>query len=329
MKKIGLTAAAMLCIIVMGMTQETQKTFVPEGKPFAKVFSNFHSTMSDGESASAFEITRVYLGYGYSFSKNFSGKLNFDVGNPGVGGLQMTAYIKNAYLNYSLNNLSVSFGLISTTQFKTQEKFWGNRYVEKSFQDLYKFNASADLGVSLAYKLCDFASVDLSLFNGEGYKKLQADSSFQTAIGLTLDPVDKITVRGVYDFLPGGDATQSTISGFVGYTGSDLSIGAEYNYQSNTGRMDAKDVFGTSVYAGYSPSKKVKLFARYDNLSSNTLSGATADWNVAKDGQLIIAGLEYEPVKGVKLAPNFQSWNPASDTKPNITTLLLNCEFKF
>jgi hypothetical protein len=62
---------------------------------------------------------------------------------------------------------------------------------------------------------------------------------------------------------------------------------------------------------------------------SNTISGDLNDWNIAKDGQLYIAGLEYNAVKGVKLAPNFKGWNPADPNSKFVSTFYLNCEIKF
>ncbi len=322
MKRKSVLTLAMLCIALLGMSQTTEE-FKPGGKPFMKVFSNYHATFSDGESASAFELTRVYLGYEYAFSKNFSAKANFDIGDPGNGSkLQMTAYIKNAYLKYKENNFTVNFGLIGTTAFSLQEGFWGNRYVEKSFQDKYGFNSSADLGASVSYKFCDEFSADVIVVNGEGYKKLQADSAMRYGIGATIKPVEKLTGRVYYDF-SSKETTLSSIATFIGYEAESFSVGAEYNKQLNHGFAEGHDLDGTSFYANYKASKKVKLFARYDNISSKS------DWNLSKDGQLYIAGVEIAPVKGVKIAPNFSGWSPADDSKAFTSTFILNFEFKF
>lgn len=320
MKRISVLLMAMLCFALTGKSQNDE--FKPGGKPFMKIFSNYHTTFSDGASASAFELTRLYLGYEYAFSKNLSAKANFDVGDPGVGGLQMTAYVKNASLQYKVDNFTVNFGLIGTNQFSLQEHFWGYRYVEKSFQDAYKYNASADLGLSLAYRFSDAVSADFIVTNGEGYKKVQADSTFRTGFGLTVKPVKKLTARAYYDFIS-KDITQSSITTFLGYAADNFSIGAEYNKQLNHGYTDGHDLNGTSVYATVKTSKTMKLFARYDNLSS------ASDWNMSKDGQLFIVGLECAPVKGVKFSPNFKGWSPADDSKAFSSSIFLNCEIKF
>lgn len=303
-------------------------TLTAGGRPFARIFSNYHTTFSEDASATAFELTRVYLGYQYQFNENFSAKVNLDVGNPGTGDFELTAYVKNAYLQYNAHNLTLNFGMISTTQFKIQEQHWGYRYLQKSFQDEYDFNSSADLGVSLAYKFSESISADLIVANGEGYKRLQADSALRTGFGITLHPLQPFTARVYYDFIS-KDYTQSSMAAFVGYRGRGFSLGAEYNKQFNVNFEKDREWSGTSFYATVNPTLRLKLFARYDRLTSNTLSGEANRWNHSQDERMVIAGVEYAPIKGVKLAPNYQRRIPDDNNQPVSSTIFLNCEVKF
>jgi hypothetical protein len=325
MKKPVLTTFVVLCIAFMAMSQENKEAFKPHGKPIIRVYSNFHSTFSDGNSASAFEVTRVYLGYEHSFSEDFSGTVVFDVADPAVGKLQMTAFVKNAYLNYKHDNLSFDFGMIPTTYYKVQEGFWGYRYLQKVFQDEFGLNPSADLGTSVTYKFTGAICADVALYNGEGYKKLQGDNIFKTAFGLTIIPVKELTVRGIIDVMD----NESTYAGFFGYKGSKLSLAAEYNYQKNHSMTAGQDIFGPSFYGTVNLSKKAKFFARFDDLQSNTTSGEEENWNIAKDGKLLLAGFEFAPVSGIKISPNYRGWSPAKSSMPYVSTLMLNCEIKF
>lgn len=325
MKKTALTLMVVLSITFLAMSQETKEAFKPNGKPMIRVFSNFHTTFSDGNSLSAFEITRVYLGYEHHFSEDFSGTVVFDVADPGVGKLQMTAFAKNAFLNYKHENLSVDFGIIPTTQFKVQESFWGYRYLGKVFQDEYGFAASADIGTSFSYAFNNNISADIAITNGEGYKNLQSDNIFKTAYGVTINPVKSLTIRGIVDMMN----TQNTYAGFVGYKAGNFSLAAEYNYQENHGMVSGKDYFGPSIYGTYKVSKKANFFARFDDLKSNTLTGQTVNWNDAKDGKLFLAGFEYSPVSGIKLSPNYRGWSPAQSSQAFTSTVMLNCEIKF
>ncbi len=78
-------AMAILAGVFTGFAQE-KDVFEPSGKPTFRIFSNYHSSFSDGETLNAFEITRAYLGYNHHFSPNWDGSLVFDVGNPEDGG---------------------------------------------------------------------------------------------------------------------------------------------------------------------------------------------------------------------------------------------------
>ncbi|MCL3779443.1 hypothetical protein EMN47_03480 [Prolixibacteraceae bacterium JC049] len=324
MKKLCLATILLVATI---MTTTAQDNFQPSGKPFAKLFGNFHSTFSDGENASAFELKRAYLGYEYKFSPNWSAKANFDIGNPGVGKHEMAAYIKNAYAKYQKDGFKLEFGMISTKQFKVQEKFWGYRYIEKSFQDAYKFNSSADLGIAATYQFSKSFSADIIIANGEGYKKIEGDSILRTGIGATFTPVKGLTLRGYTDFMK-DDATQTSYTAFVGYQVNNFSIGAEYNLQQNNRMREGHDFSGVSFYSTLRL-EKVKLFARFDNLTSEKVENATEGWNVGRDGQLILAGFEFSPIRGIKVAPNYRGWNSKANNQKFASSFYLNCEIKF
>lgn len=115
---------------------------------------------------------------------------------------------------------TLNAGLISTTQFKLQEDFWGKRYVMKSFQDEYKFGSSADLAFSAAYKFNKVVSADVIVANGEGYKKVQVKDGLQYGAGVTLTPVKGLVVRayGSYNEAVEDDEKGITnLAAFVGY----------------------------------------------------------------------------------------------------------------
>ncbi len=299
-----------------------------QGKPLALIFSNFHKDFADGNSFQAFEITRAYLGYQYTFSGEWDGYIVLDVGDPEAGDHQHAAYLKNAFVRYRKSNLSFLFGMIPTTQFKVSEGIWGYRYIEESYQDLYSFNSSADIGFTIDYRFTDFLSADFSVFNGEGYHRLQSDDYGRPSAGITLNPVNTLTARIFADYM-GGDVKQKSLAGFLAYQDNVFTAAAEYNYQQNVGMIDGRDRFGPSFFATYIPVPNIKIFGRYDALNSNTLEGDTDPWQINRDGQLIIAGVEYSPLRGVKFAPNYRMWNPESGSLPTTNSIYLNCEVRF
>ena len=82
-----------------------------------------------------------------------------------------------------------------TTQFSYQEKFWGYRYIYKSFQDQYRFGNSADLGISLSYRLARWIEADAIITNGEGFKQLQVNDGLLYGIGTTITPLKGVSMR--------------------------------------------------------------------------------------------------------------------------------------
>ncbi len=299
----------------------------PQGKPVALIFSNFHTDYVDGSSQKAFEIQRAYLGYRYTFNSEWYGYVVLDVGDPEAGDHQFAAFLKNAYLRYTKSNLTFLFGMVPTTQFKVAEDIWGYRYIEEVFQDLYSFNSSADLGFTVKYDFADFISADFSVFNGEGYHRMQSDDYLRPALGITAYPVHSVTAR-VYADYTGGDVKQQSYSGFLAYEDKMVTVAGGYNYQQNVGMIEDRDRFGPSVFATYVPIPNIKVFGRYDQLNSNTPAGENEPWQMGRDGQLVIAGVEYSPVRGVKFAPNYRLWSPENDS-PVTHSVYLNCEVRF
>jgi len=307
-------------------TEEAKEEFKPHGKAFLKIYTNYHSTFSDGEASRVFEITRAYLGYQYQLSEKISGKLNLDVGDPHFGDLQMTAYLKNAYVQYASGKLVAQIGMIGLQQYKMQEDLWAGRYLYKSFMDEYKFGPSADLGAFVAYQFHERASADITIANGDGYKSIQSDTTLKYSLGLTLVPVNGLDFRTSYDYM-GKDSPQQTLAFYLGYSRENLKLGAEYNYQLNYKMVESQDQSGVSFYGSYQL-KRTRFFGRYDKLGSVTIGSDVDPWNYGKDGQLVIAGVEFNPVKGLMVTPNYQAWVPA-DGSSVLHSAFLSLEIKF
>jgi len=316
MNKSKFTLLAATFFFYLGNKAVAQEEFKPSGSPYAKIYSNFHDGL-DGESA-AFQITRAYFGYKYNMSENFSGHVLLDVGTPTfrindtvstTSSLHLTAYLKAAELIYKKGNLQFNFGMIGLEQFHLQEKNWGHRYIEKSFQDLYGFGPSADLGGKMKYKFSEAFSADFTVRNGEGYKNLQTDNTFDTGLGVTIVPVEGLVIRGFYDFISKNEV-QTTFSQFIGYQNNKISAGFEYNVQINNRNFKDHNLKGYSAFASYDLTKLFQVFARYDKLSSNKVDGETQNWHAVIDGSLLIVGVQYSPIENVQVALDYQEWMP-------------------
>ncbi|SHF47086.1 hypothetical protein SAMN05444274_105346 [Mariniphaga anaerophila] len=289
--------------------------FVPTGKPFATIYANFHrgitgSAVDEG----AFELVRGYIGYEYNFSPDFYAKINVDVGSPDdlspVSKIRRYAYFKNAYLRYTQNQLKIEFGLISTTQYKLQEKIWERRYLMKTIADEHRLGASADLGVNFYYKFNELLDADLTIMNGEGYSSLQMDDVFKYSVGSTFKIPRNFTSRIVYDIMP-KKISESTLLFFTSYDfRSKWNLAGEVVYRQNNGWKADYNILALSFYGKYNLNEKYQLFARYDKVESNILEGETLPWHLSNDGTAIVAGIQFRPLKKITMALNYHDWYP-------------------
>ena len=326
MKKNVILAGLLACIGITAQAQDA-KTDEPKGKAIVQVFGNFHTGFGAENDDRGFELERSYLGYEYKLNKHLTVKGVMDIGKSSdVSDYHRMAYIKNAMVSWKTGNLTLNGGLISTTQFNFQEKFWGYRYIMKSFQDQYKFGSSADLGISATYKFADWISADAIIVNGEGYKKVQKNDGLNYGLGITLAPVKGLQVRlygGLNEDYEEGKKDIMNMAAFIGYKNDKFSIGAEYNQMKNANYKESADQSGYSVYTTLNLNKKTTLYARYDDLLSKN------DWNKAKDESAAIVGAQFKLGKYVKIAPNFRMNMPKADGANNEYAAYMSCFFGF
>ena len=326
MKAKFILAGVLAC---MGITTQAQdvKTEEPKGKAIVQMFGNFHTGIGENNKDLGFELERSYLGYEYKLNNSLTVKGVMDIGKSSdVSDYQRIAYIKNAMVSWKKGNLTLNGGLISTTQFNFQEKFWGYRYIMKSFQDQYKFGNSADLGISAAYKFTDWVSMDAIIVNGEGYKKIQKSTGLNYGLGATFTPVKGFQVRlygGLNDSGEKGKKGTVNMAGFMGYKCKRFTLGAEYNHMLNASHKAGNDQFGYSVFGSVNVAKSADVYARFDDLYSKN------DWNISKDEQAAIIGAQFKLGKFVKVAPNFRMSMPKADGAENKYSAYVNCYFGF
>jgi opacity protein-like surface antigen len=226
-----------------------------------------------------------------------------------------------AFLEWTWKDLSVGGGLVALAQFAEQEAFWGRRYVEKSFQDLYGFGPDSDLGIILKYRLTSWLEADAALVNGSDLAYAEGIRMNRFAWGLTSRPLAGLRLRAYFDVnrysditLPGGPApayaNQSSVALFAGYKNEFFSIGAEYNQQMAKDFNKGNDYFGLSLYGGLALGRKFDLYARYDYVDTESPSGQAYDWASVANETMWIAGLAYHPVKNLQISPNYRYRRP-------------------
>ena len=326
-----------LCLWSPNLLAQTDE-FTPSGNVYARVFSNFHESILGDDQSSAFEITQAYFGYKYKMSPDFTAEIKLDIGDQEGGEyskLKRYAYFKKAELKYKKNGLSIRFGIISMKQFGLQEKFWEKKYVKKTYLDYYKFGSSADIGFAIGYDFLDNLHVDGLVMNGEGYKNLQSDDTYKGGVGITYKPLKDLTIRYYSDHAQ-QDNWQNSFTGFIGYKKKKkYAVGVEYTHQCNYGFDEGYDWQGISAYASYNITEKWEVFARYDNLESVKVGNNSQAWNAAtevgtyprSDGDYILGGIQFMPIKKVRIAIDCQYYKPSIATDNEAMVGFLHCQY--
>lgn len=304
----------------------------PPGNVSAKIYTHFNYSLNPDNRGTAFEVKRAYFGYKRKLDNHFSGEVKLDIGsvddNSEFSLIRRYTYFKNAYLSYTNGNVKTWFGLMDMLQFKVQEKFWGYRYLYRSFMDEYRFGSSADLGAGIQYAPSKRLTTDLVISNGEGYKSLQFDNSYRIGVGLTLNPAPGLTLRTYYT-IHTGELPQMIFSGFVGYQYKQFRIGSEYNHQLHYNFNLDHNRYGYSIYSTYVFSEKWEVFARYDKLLSNILPEEEVPWNLSDDGSALLGGIQFTPIQYIHLSMNYQDWVEYAKNGKSEPYLYLNIEIVF
>lgn len=303
-----------------------------------------------------FWFGRAHFGYEHQFSKQFSGKIIIDAGRPTTIGQIIVKDTSGNNLNvinsskdgayYTMNLKFASLEWKPTTYFKiqvgavlqnhymTQEKFWGYRYVAETFQDRYYKMPSSDLGFITYVQLSDKFGFDFSLTNGEGFRFDQDNyGDVKIATGFDFNLIENLQTRIYVDYMKSNNplkpAEQQLYSAFAGYKLKNIfRMGAEYNYRKNHLNIKNQDLFGYSFYGSILFLDKFEYFVRYDNLLSNTKPNEIRNWNIKSDGQAMITGVHFSPLKNINISLNYQGFFP-KDPDINIQHhFLLSFEYK-
>ena len=307
--------------------QDTGEAFQSSGKAIIQVFGYSKFDISkDAKQPVSFGCGRAFLGYNYLYSKSLSATVIVDaagrpttvgnivvvdstgkkqtVTNTSSQGSYYTAYLKFANIQWKPSEVfTLQVGGILENHYITQERFWGYRYVYETFQDRYYGSPSTDFGAISYIKLSNKLGFDVAFTNGEGIRVQQDNyGKAKIAAGIDFQPIKGLISRIYYANTASGDpshnATQHLYSAFIGYQlDKSFRTGFDFNYRHNDLNYSGHYFWGYSFYETYIVSPKIELFARYDNVVSNTLSGSILSWNYAKEGKAYIAAFIFNHLK--------------------------------
>jgi hypothetical protein len=287
---------------ICGIRAQETEGFKPSGSPVIVLFADYTAGAGGDSKAEGFNLTRSRLGYRYQATPSLSAVSVLDI-NATQNGRGVNFHY--AFFEWTWRKLSIDGGLVALAQFGVQEAFWGRRYVEKSFQDLYGFGPDSDLGIALRYRFTSRFEADAALVNGKDVT--EAAEGFRPnrlAIGTTFRPLAGLTLRAYFDanrhssiYITGEspDGTyrsQTTAALFAGYRNRSFSIGSEWNYQQAQDFISGSDHYGISFYGGLALGRKFDFYARFDYVDTGE--------------RMFITGLEYHPVGNLQLSPNYR-----------------------
>jgi len=314
---------------VAALSQESDD-FKPGGKLFGMLFTNYHTTFEGGENNAAFEVTRSFLGFDYLFSEKLSTRIMYDGTTEVINGKTIySAYLRNAFIQYDDGRVLIRGGLIGIEQISVTEKIWGYRFLARPPIDYAGMIQVADLGVMTKFNAGEKVTFDLALINGRGFKDLASNGTVKFTAGASLMPVENFIIRAYYDLMGPSGRMQRTASIIAAWTGPDFTAGAEYMRQNNHLKIDGNNYSGLSLFTRVRLADRVVLFARYDNIGSVIPEEETEPWNIDRDGSYLFAGIEFSPVRNIRISPNFMGYIPASDGSEMVSTIGLNIEAKF
>lgn len=344
--------------ILFSQVDTTKKEFKPSGKVWGYAFGDYayklHSDSANrgntqysnvAEGTNSFEFRRIYLGYDYNISENFSTEflLSYE-GTTLSDGATRTVFIKAANLRWKniYKGADIIFGQQQTPAFSMMaEKVWGYRSVEKTILDMRKGATANDVGIGIQAKYGDKGNhfgYNILVGNGTAqklendiFKKISGD-----VYGKFLNQKLIIDIYGDYErtyLMPNFHKYKSNMKFDVMYTTDAFTAGAElymttmHNYVGytdtsaipfKTDTTDAK-VMGVSVFVRARIIKdKLSFYGRYDMYNpdtdySNILVYSMGSAPVTE--AFITAGFDYTPHKNVHIMPNLWYNSYASRAK--------------
>ena len=314
-------------------TEKKEKIF--SGKVFGNIYTDFYRKLNADYAPpkSGFEMKSAVMGYKTPLSEKVDATIMFDVSRTtrdirsikdsslsSTEGSNYTAFLKQAEIHWKINKFAeFSAGMLLSSQFLlTQDKFWGHRYLDFTFQETSKYGSPCDFGVRLKLNPIEKLFITFNMLNGDGPIRWQDENGKYLYSGdVEYRQSDNLIFKiyGDYKEAPSSAKyAQSVLNGFVGYVYKNLKLSGEYTFINNV-NYTSKNIDGFSGYAIYKFMKKLEVLARYDNYR---------DIYSYKYTQYLIGGFQYEPAKNYFISINYRELLPSK-----FSTVYLNFGIKF
>ena len=210
-----------------------------------------------------------------------------------------------------LENLTVKTGSISTSIFNFQEEFWTHSYVMKTL-----FGYTESKGFSASYRFTDWVSADAIIM------PIKGDEMINYRFGVTFMPFQGFNLRfygGLNDCSDIYKSTTINIAAFIGYKCENFAFGLELNQVLNSSYIYGKDYYGYCAFASVRMTHFADLYIRFDDIHSKD------NWNIHRDEQSAVLGMQFKLGENIKIAPNFKMINPKAEGVGRRYFAYVNC----
>ncbi len=296
------------------------------GLTFGDFFYNASSFNPAYKDINGVRINRIYFTGDFKLSNTFSSRFRLEtdqIGSKG-GNTEYGVMVKDAWLKWGnvFSGSDLIFGLSPTPAFDVSEGAWGHRYLEKTIMDLNHIVGSRDMGIDLKGKFDESGTVKYWVKLGNNSGNSPEVNKYKRYYGLLeFDPSPEllITVYGDYASAPqkaGKNNSAFVGAGFVNFRQKGVfSVGVEgfiksqqNNYTPPGGTLGSQSSFGLSIWAYANLSDNAQIVGRFDTFDPNTNSNST------KDGKnLILAGIQFNPIPHVSITPNIEVFTYQAD----------------
>jgi len=261
-----------------------------------------------------FWFRRIYLTYDNAMNNHFSTRLRLEMSNEGefTESISMVPFVKDAYLQYRIENHAFLLGISQTPALSTTEKIWGYRHIEKTPLDLHRMASSRDFGLAAKGNIDQEGAFKyhLMLSNGSSTKN-EIDKGKSGLLSIAWSPTEQLTFEGFGEYADAEGITDAyTLRIFGAYVLKSFRIGAEYADQTLK-QADESNVKRRllSAFVSGNMIDQVALFLRIDRMFDPNPAGnkiAFIPFDPTAKSTFVLIGAEWNPVEDVFITPNLE-----------------------
>lgn len=261
-----------------------------------------------------FQFRRIYFTYDYKIDNAWSTRLRLEMSNE-FGedqAIKISPFVKDAYLKYKSGLQSIVLGISPTPTWRTVEKTWGYRSVEKTPLDLQKMGSSRDFGLAAHGYFDGKKAFGYSvMFSNGSSNKQEIDKGKSGMASLRWKPNKEFIFEVYGDYADQTGSTDwITIQGFAAYVSENFRVGLQYANQTREIDEAASNKFSiASAFFTGRINQNFGYLLRADKMFEANPKGsdiAFIPFSEDAASTLLILGFDWSPIKGVSLIPNIE-----------------------